>query len=227
MLQQTVCAPVPPALILSAECQCNNTTCYFPNRNDAGHAATGGGGGLGGSEGGERALTMWGCRMSRAHREANALRSCTRRVSVIMHWTDYERGMFLVLKGGKKTLFLFDLAAIVPYLKHDIKPDCQSKPKQILLEEPRIREAQHPALQTERTLTWQIAIWAELTALRMRMSWEGAEQIPLHTYHTIKYTVRKNKHDLLLADSEQRVKPPFTFCMIAYIIYLSSLGLWT
>lgn len=39
-----------------------------------------------------------------------------------------------MLKGGKTTLFSL-ISAIVPYLKHDIKLDCQSKPKQILLEE--------------------------------------------------------------------------------------------
>lgn len=86
------------------------------------------------AEGGVWALTMWDCRMSRAHREANALRSCSLRVSAIMHWTDYEQGMFLVLKGGKTTLVSL-ISAIVPYLRHDIKPNCQSKPKQILLEE--------------------------------------------------------------------------------------------
>lgn len=42
--------------------------------------------------------------------------------------------MFLVLKGGKTTLLSL-IFTIVPYLKDDIKPDCQSKPKQILLEE--------------------------------------------------------------------------------------------
>lgn len=38
--------------------------------------------------------------------------------------------MLLVLKG-RKTALLSLISAIVPYLKHDIKPDCQSKPKQI------------------------------------------------------------------------------------------------
>lgn len=94
----------------------------------------------------EGALTMRNCRMSRAYREADALRSCTLWVSVIMYWTDYEQGMFLVLKGGKTTLFSL-ISAIVPYLKHDIRPDCQSKPKQILLEELQESEAQRPARQ--------------------------------------------------------------------------------
>lgn len=72
--------------------------------------------------GGEGALTTRGCRMSPAYREANALRSCALWVSVIMHWTDYEPGMFLVLKGGKTTLFSL-IPTIVPYLQHDIKPE--------------------------------------------------------------------------------------------------------
>lgn len=74
----------------------------------------------------EGALTMWELQ----NREASTLTSCTLWVSVIMHWTDYEQGMLLVLKGGK-TAFFSLIFAIVPYLEHDIKPDCHSKPKQI------------------------------------------------------------------------------------------------
>lgn len=37
--------------------------------------------------------------------------------------------------GGEKRALFPLISTIVPYLKHDIEPDCQSKPKQILLEE--------------------------------------------------------------------------------------------
>lgn len=84
---------------------------------------------------GAGALTMWDCRLSRAHPEADTLRSCRLWVSVIMHWADWEQGMLLVLKEGGSTTLLSLISAIVPYLKHDIKPGCQSKPKQIWLEE--------------------------------------------------------------------------------------------
>lgn len=63
-----------------------------------------------------------------------------------MHWVDCEQGMLLVLGGALLSL----ISAIVPYLKHDIKPDCQSKPKQIWLGELQKKElGVCPALKQE------------------------------------------------------------------------------
>lgn len=103
--------------------------------------------------------------------------------------------MFLVLKGGRTTLVSL-ISAIVPYLRHDIKPNCQSKPKQILLEELQNGKRSIAALRGAASNMADTNLG--------RVDCEGAEQIPLNTSHTIKYTARKNKHNLLLADSFRR-----------------------
>lgn len=154
---------------------------------------------------GKRALKMWNCRMSRAYREANALRSCTLWVSVIMHWTDYEQGMFFVLKGGKTTLFPL-ISAIVPYLKHDIKPDCQSKPKQICrraakrgsaASSPAMSSLQHGRCQVGQCSLLCLAELEELAhSATVQQHWADILTfIPVSNL-----TVKQNKHFLLLAE---------------------------
>lgn len=176
-----LCVPKFPALILSAECHRYNTTCYFPNRNESGMQPP---------AKREEVLTMWDCRMSRAPQEAKTLRSCTLWVSVIIVWTDYEQGMFLVLKGGKTTLFSL-ISVTVPYLKHDIKPDCQSKPKQILLEELQKGEAQHQAQQWAAS-DMADADWSVLTALLSGWAWSAFKCCNCAT-DTMSITIKFNR----------------------------------